>query len=63
MTPQEDRTFAFNRRTVDDQTIYVRATSLRQAKQKARAGECFDASDVEVRRTTLRRLPDQDRDA
>ena len=58
-----ERTFAFNRRTVEDQTIYVHAASLSDAWRKARAGDCFDTADADVQRINLRRLPAEDGDA
>jgi len=63
MTQPEERTYAFNRRTVDDQTVYVRATSLAQARAKALAGNCLDTSDCRTKSTTFRRLPNEDIDA
>ncbi len=49
--------YAFNRRTTEDQIIYVRAYSLEEAWRKARADEAEDTSDTEqVGRSTLRRL-------
>lgn len=52
----EERTFTFNRRAVEDQEIYVRASSLKEAWEKVRAEKGFDTSDPIVVKTTYRLL-------
>jgi hypothetical protein len=48
--------FIFNRRVVDDQTIYVEAETLQEAWRKARAEETIQTADVNTRKVTLRRI-------
>lgn len=58
-----ERIYAFNRRTVEDQVIFVRAASEREAKAKARGAEAFESSDVSILSATFRRMKGLDNDA
>jgi hypothetical protein len=57
----KDRLFIFNRRTVEDQRIYVLAASRKEAEAKARADEAEDTDDVEIRKSTYRFLEETPR--
>jgi hypothetical protein len=50
------QTFIFNRRLVDDQTIYVQANSKEEAWARARANECDQTGDARIVKVTLRLL-------
>lgn len=52
--------WAFNRRTVDDQTVYVEADTVEQAERMVRAGVSTVTGDCKTRLMTLRRLPEKD---
>lgn len=52
--------WAFNRRSVVDQIVYVRAETLDEAWVKARTDDVEDATDMAVGKTTLRRTPNDD---
>jgi hypothetical protein len=52
----EELTFTFNRRTVEDQEIYVKASSLAEAWKKARADDAYDTCDSTIIKTTYRLL-------
>jgi hypothetical protein len=54
--------YAFNRRLVDDQAIFVRADSLAEAWRKARGEDLDDTGDTRTVKVTLRRTPNQDTD-
>lgn len=60
MTKPEPCRWAFNRRTVEDQILYVRAATLEEAWAKARANDGEDTCDPEIIRTTYRRSPEDD---
>ncbi len=49
-------TWTFNRRTVEDQEIYVEAETLAEAWRRARSDSADDTTDVRVLKVTLRRL-------
>lgn len=57
-----DRVFAFNRRTIEDRTLYVRASSLKEARAKARNDDAFETSDCKVRSATYRLINDPSHD-
>lgn len=56
------KVYAFNRRTVEDQTLYVEAKTIDEAWRKARSGAGVDTLDVVTLKVTLRRLPAEDGD-
>lgn len=57
------RRWAFNRRVVDDQTIWVEADTLQEARAKADRDEADHTDDPRRVSRTLRRLPEADEEA
>lgn len=58
----EERMFAFNRRVVENQTVYVRARSLAEAWRRVRSDEGDNTDDATIISRTYRKLKDHPND-